>query len=135
VQILNGNRDVFRECAIGAEDTHHGPIRAVRTQIAPARSAGAAAKVDLADDPFADEPRWSFDDAANELVTRHSLESHVAFENLQIGRTDAGEVNSDNSGLASGVTGLTYSARPGIRIGGFMPQLSSVPHKSAHCDT
>jgi hypothetical protein len=57
--------------------------------------APAAGEVDFTDHALADELPRSFNDGADEFMSRDTLEIHVAFENLQIGGADAGEMNFD----------------------------------------
>jgi hypothetical protein len=56
----------------------------------------AADEIDLADDAPADEIAGTFANRTDELVARHAFETHVAFEDLQVGGTDAGEMNFNN---------------------------------------
>jgi hypothetical protein len=55
----------------------------------------AAAEVDFADNALVDELPRSFNDGADEFMSRHTLEMHVAFEDLEIGGADASEVDFD----------------------------------------
>ena len=59
------------------------------------RVTATAAKIDLSDNPLADELLRSFNNAADEFVAGHARKPHVALEDLQICGADAGEVNLD----------------------------------------
>ena len=78
-------------------------------EIAPAIIAFATAEVDLAHDALADEITWTFADGTDELMARHAFEAHVAFEDLQIGGADAGEMNFDDGVLIFTSRGATAS--------------------------
>ena len=73
--------------------------RAVAVETTSAIVASAAGEVDFADNPFIDQLRWPFNDRSDELVSRNTLEVHVAFKNLEIGGADAGKVNFDQSSV------------------------------------
>jgi hypothetical protein len=57
--------------------------------------APAAAEVDLPYNALIDEFLRSFNDRADEFVSRDALETHVTFKNLEIGGADAGEMHFD----------------------------------------
>lgn len=62
-------------------------------KIAPAEITFSTAKIDLADNSFAEEVARSLTDTADELMPGNTFETHVAFEDLQIRGADAGEMN------------------------------------------
>src|SRR5947208_2160340 len=62
---------------------------------APAGIALPATEIDLADDAFTNKLPRSLADRAGEFVAGHALEIHVAFENLQVGGANPGELNLD----------------------------------------
>lgn len=66
-------------------------------QIAPASVTMATAEVNLPDYALPCEFIGLIGDRADEFMARHALKAHVAFKNLQIGGTNAGEMNFDDS--------------------------------------
>jgi hypothetical protein len=68
-------------------------------QSAVAVVAIAAGKIDFSDNSLGNERLRSFYDAAGEFMAGDARKIHVAFENLQIGGADAGQVNFHQGGL------------------------------------
>ena len=62
-------------------------------KIAPAAVAAAATEIDFTDHPLAEPLPRTFNNRTDKLVTGHAGKTHVAFENLQIGGTNTGEMN------------------------------------------
>ena len=88
VQIALRHRDQIGEGAVVIEDAEHRAVRAVRVQPHAAGLARPARAVDLADDAAAGH-RTGFGDA-DELVTQHAPEPHIALDQLEVGLADAG---------------------------------------------
>ena len=63
--------------------------------------AQATGKVDLPYHPFTDQVGWSFAYLTNKLVPRHTLEPHIALENLPVGGTDSRQVDTDEGSVTS----------------------------------
>ena len=95
MKIVDGHRNQFGERAVGVENPHHGPLRTMAAEIAPASLASPAAEVDLANHAPADELGRPFNYRTDEFMAGHAFEAHVAFEDLQIGGANAGEVDFD----------------------------------------
>jgi hypothetical protein len=83
-----------------------------------AKVAPPAGEVDFADHALIDEFLRSFNDGADEFMSGDTLETHVAFENLQIGGADASEMNFDQSSLidakSAGAGGRSCDLRSSI---------------------
>jgi hypothetical protein len=95
VQIGDWDGDEFGESSIGAENPHDTSRRTVAAKPTSAIVAAAAGEVDFADNALFDQFLRSCNDRADEFMSRDTLKTHVAFENLEIGGADAGEMNFD----------------------------------------
>src|SRR6185436_14151623 len=85
------------EGAVGSEDSHDLPVRAMAAEARPAGRAAPAGVVDLADDPPAGEVGGPVGDLSDELVAGDAGETHVAGEYLEIGGADSGEADAHDS--------------------------------------
>jgi hypothetical protein len=68
-------------------------------EVPAAKLTPAARKVYFANHALPDERARSLDNRADKFVPRDTPEIHVAFENLQIGGADAGEMDFDQGNL------------------------------------
>jgi hypothetical protein len=97
MQIRFRNRQGFRKASIATGDPNHGPAPTVVRQSALTQAAPAADAVDLRDDPFAVQAIRTLGHDADELMTEDAAESHVSFDDLEVGRTDPGLLDPNQS--------------------------------------
>jgi hypothetical protein len=95
MQVGNRNRYIFGEAAIGVLNAHHSAFGTVTLETPGAVYTATAGKIDLADDTFPDERHRALVDLTDKFMAGHTLEPHIALENLDIRRTDASQVDAD----------------------------------------
>ena len=98
VEVLHRDLDVLGEGAVGVEDAHHRPARAVPRHPPLAVGAEPAAEVDLADHALAAPLGRPLDHPPDELVAEHAAEAHVPPGQLQVGAADARPDDADHGG-------------------------------------
>src|SRR5215471_1390470 len=99
MQIHRRDGNKLRKCAVRVENSHDTSVRAVPVEITSAKLASAACEVNFANHALIDQFLRSFNNGADELMSRHPVKIHIALEYLQIGGADPGEVNFDQSGV------------------------------------
>ena len=82
MKIVDGHRNQFSERAVGVENTHHGSLRTMAAEIAPASVASPATEVDFANHAPADEIGRPFHYRTDKFMAGHTFEAHIAFEDL-----------------------------------------------------
>ena len=104
MQIHDGQREVFGERAVVAEDSQHAPPRAVRRDSAAAIAAwlaepqARARQIDFADDappdPAAILRARDADDFAHKFVAERAVKIVIAAQNFDVGVADSREANA-----------------------------------------
>ena len=114
------NGDVVGEGAVVVQDAEHRSIGAMRRQTHATRLARPAGAVDFADNATASQRARLRD--ADELVTEHAAESHVALDQLEVGLAHAGAQDPTSTSPGPGVgvgrpeTTSTFSSKTIARI-------------------
>lgn len=110
-----GDQHSVCEGAVMVEDTDDGAMRAMAGQAATAGVAVVAGAVDFSDDSPAGE--LSGPCHTDEFVAEDSLESHVAFAELQICFADAGlqDINSNFTAAGAAERGVWCEVQAGIK--------------------
>ena len=105
VQVYDGQREVFGECAVVADDSEDAAPLAVRRNAAPAISAwvtesqSGARQINFAGDAAADPGAIlrarDADDFAHEFVAERAMKIVVAAQNFDVGVADSREADAD----------------------------------------